>query len=341
MTHQRRGHLKLAGAIALSTLLALTACGSDSPDSSNNSSDANGSDPSADTSDELIEIIAGVAPSMSSLNLMLGIEQGFFEEEGLDVSTTPTATGAVGIPGLINDEIQVVLGGTSGSIIAVSEGIEVAIVSGGPSDHESEEGPWYGTLVDPDSGIESFKDLEGKTVALNSLNCCWEFWTKEAVEQDGGDSSALEIVQLPFAQQATALASGQVDAITTQQPFLKEAELDGFVSLGNPAAIAYDNPENVNTNYVMALSFIEEHPDVVERWRNALAKSNEYANSNPDKVREAAVEVASLDEDLVEAAPVPFFNHELDLDAIEDEAGWLVKYGVIPEAPSIDELVAP
>ncbi|UZX03111.1 ABC transporter substrate-binding protein [Arthrobacter sp. CDRTa11] len=328
---QRR--LKSISIVALALTATLTTVAGCSP--------GPGSTNGTDGSGETVDIVAGVAASMSSLNLRLGMEQGFFAEEGLNVTTVPSGTGAGGVTGLINGEIQVALGGLSGTITAASQNIPVVFVSGGIADAESPEGPWYATLVSPDSGIKSFKDLEGKTVAINSLNCCWDFWTRESVIADGGDDSKLKLVQLPFAQQATALASGQVDAITTQQPFAKQAELEGFVSIGDPAAIAYGDPENGNTNYFMAKSFVDDNPGVVERWRAALQKSTDYAKANPDKVREAAISMVSLNPDLVKAAPVPNFVVELDRNAIEKETGWLLKYGVIQNAPSVDSLIVP
>lgn len=328
---RRMNRIPIAALALAATLVAVSGCGSSGPGGS--------TDPGSDTA-ETVDIVAGVAPSMSSLNLYIGIEQGFFEEEGLNVTTAPVGTGAAGVTSLINGEFQVALGGLSGTITAVSQGIPVAFVSGGIADG-GEDGNFYATLVSPDSDITSFKDLEGKTVALNSLNCCWEFWTRESVIADGGDADAVEFVQLAFAQQADALASGQVDAITTQQPFATQAELRDFVTIGNPAAIAYDNPTAGTTNYFMAQSFIDENPGVVERWRSALQKSADYANENPDLVREEAVELVSLDPDLVEATPVPNFVVDLDLDAIEKETGWLLEHDVIQDAPSVEDTVAP
>lgn len=334
---RRMNRITLAALAAAVTLTSIAGCSSGSAPEPKPAGSAAGSDAPV----EKLDIVAGVAASMSSLDLLIGIKQGFFEDEGLNVTTTPSATGAAGVTALINGEIQVALGGLSGTITAASQGIPVVFVSGGIADTKSDEGSWYGTLVAKDSGIKSFKDLEGKKVAINSLNCCWDFWTREAVVADGGDDSKVQLVQLPFAQQAQALESGQVDAITTQQPFAKQAELKGFVSIGDPAAIAYDDPENGNTDYFMAKSFVDDHPDVVKRWRSALQKSADYANANPDAVREAAVSIASLDPDLVKAAPVPNFVVDIDTDAIKKESGWLEKYGVIPKAASIDDMVVP
>ncbi|MCU1438727.1 MAG: transporter substrate-binding protein [Naasia sp.] len=336
---RRMNRISMAALGVAVTLTAIAGCSAEpaAPPATSGSGSGSGSDAPVET----VDLVVGVAASMSSLDLLLGIEQGFFEEEGLNVTTTPAATGAAGVTALINGEIQVALGGLSGTITAASQGIPVAFVSGGIADTESEEGSWYGTLVEEGSGIESFADLEGKTVAVNSLNCCWDFWTREAINADGGDGSKVQLVQLPFAQQAQALADGQVDAITTQQPFAKQAELQGFVSIGDPAAIAYDDPENGNTNYFMAKQFVEENPGVVERWRAALQKSADYANENPDAVRQAAIDIVELDPELVEAAPVPNFVVDIDRNAIEKELSWLVDYGVIQNAPEIDDIIIP
>ncbi len=332
--HRRMNRIVLGAVVVAATVAAVSGCSSNpGPAPTDASSSGAALTP--------IDIVAGVATSMSSIDLLIGIDQGFFKDEGLNVTTVPVQTGAAGVTQLVSNQIQVALGGLSGTITAAAQGIPIVFVSGGIADTKSDAGTWYETLVSPTSGIKSFKDLAGKKVALNSVNCCWDFWTRESVAADGGDQSTLQMVQLPFAQQAAALKAGQVDAITTQQPFAKQAEQQGFVSLGDPAAIAYGNAENGNTDYFMASAFVASHPDVVTRWRAALQKSADYANANPDAVRKVAVDNVKLDSALVAAAPVPNFVSAIDKDAIQSETNWLLKYKVIPSAPSLDTMIVP
>jgi NitT/TauT family transport system substrate-binding protein len=328
-THMPKSRVAAVGA-ALALTLAIAGCAA---------SGGGDTAPSASSGGDLtpIDVVAGVAATPSATALLLGIEQGFFEEEGLSVTTQPLATGAAAIAQLINGQLTVALGGISGTVTAVSQGIPIVFISGGSTDSES--GPQYATLVKADSGIDRFKDLAGKKVALNSVSCCWDFWTREAVEKDGGDQSTLQMVQLPFAAQVDALTSGQVDAITTQQPFVTQAEMAGYKNLGNPAAIAYDDPENGNTNFFAAQQFIDSHPDFVDRWTRALQKSADYANAHPDEVRASIVSVVQTDPALVAAAPVPNYTATLNPATIEKEAGFLVKYGVLTSAPPIDQLI--
>lgn len=327
----RKNRLALIGAAAALTLV-FAGCSSTPSDSAGG--DTGGGE------QETIDIVAGVAPSSSPVALLLGIEQGFFEEEGLNVTTTPAATGAAGVTQLINGQTQVALGGLSATITAVDQGIPVRFVSGGVADHDDPKGTQYQTMVAADSDIESFADLEGKTVAVNSLKCCWEFWMREAVEKDGGDQSKVEFVQLAFPDAVTALRSGDVDAISTLQPFATNLRSEGFRDIGDSAAVAFDNPDASNTMYFMAENFIEANPTVVERWRRALQKSADYANSHPEETLAKIAEQTKTDAADLADVPLPKYISEVDRDAIEAEASFLVKYGVIDEAPSIDELVA-
>jgi NitT/TauT family transport system substrate-binding protein len=317
-----------AGALAL--LLAGCGGGSDAASSSSGTAEGQGT----------VKIVAGVAVSPSSAVLLIGQDQGFFEDEGIELELAQAASAAGGVPGLINGQLDVVLGGISGVVTAVAQGIPVQFVSGAVTDVESPQGTIYQTMVAPDSGIKSFADLEGKTVAVNSLNCCWDFWIREAVEKDGGDPSKLNLVQLPFPEQAGALRNGSVDAVSTLQPFATQMHQEGFVDIGDSPAIAYDNPKNGNTNYFMATSFLKEHPGLLERWQRAVQRSSDYANEHPDEVRALIVERVKTPADLVAAAPLPFYTAELDTDAIKKEAQFAVKYGVIDKAPSLDDLVA-
>lgn len=289
----------------------------------------------------LVSITAGVAASQSSTAIILGKEQGFFEQNGIDLNIGDAATGAGAITQVINGQQQVALGGISPVIIAASSGIPVQIVSGAVADRPSPKGAQYQTIVKKGSSIRSFRNLEGKTVAVNSVKCCWEFWMREAIEKDGGNPKAVRLVQLPFPDQVTALKQGKVDAISTLQPYATALRQQGYRDIGDTPAIAFDDPNNGNTVFYMAKSFIAEHPGIVEKWRKAVRQSSEYANAHPEETRAATVKKTKADPELVADAPLPHYTAELSRKVIETEASLAVKYGVIPSAPAYSTYVAP
>jgi NitT/TauT family transport system substrate-binding protein len=333
LSRRRKDGVALIG--TLLTLTLVTACGGgDSGDSGSSGEQGGGGEV------ETVAITAGVAASQSSTALILGGKQGFFEEEGIDLTIGQAATGAAAITQLINGDQQVALGGISPVITAAAGDIPITIVSGAVNDREDPAGSQYQTIVPADSDIRSFADLSGKTIAVNSLKCCWEFWIREAVEEDGGDPDSLNLLQVPFPEAVTALKQGEVDAISTLQPFATGLRQEGYRDICDSPAIAFDNPNNGNTVFYMSQQFIQENPGIVERWRRALEKSAEYANSHPDETRAQILEQTGADPELVESAPLPEYTAEIDRETIEKEGEFLVKYGVIEEAPGLDTLIA-
>lgn len=314
--------------LLLAGILLLAACG------------GGGEQPGA-AADGTVKIVAGVAATGSSTALQLGLDKGFFAEEGIDLEVGKAATGAAAISQIINGQQQVGLGGISPVVTAAASGIPVMLVSGSVTDRESPEGTINQTLVRGDSPIRSFGDLAGKTVAVNSVKCCWEFWIREAAAKNGVDPNSLNLVQMPFPDQVTALKQGSVDAISTTQPYATELRQQGFRDIGDSPALAFDNPNNANTLYYMSKAFVEQNPGIVEKWRRALQKSSDYANAHPDETRAKIVEQTKADPALITAAPLPFYTADIDRGTIEKEAEFAVKYGVIPQAPEYSSFVAP
>jgi len=323
-------HRRFSACVAVCALAIIAAgCGG-----SDNTSTGSGGSGQGKT----VTITVGAAQSPSAAAVELGQQKGIFKRHGIALKMAPVATGAAGVAQLVNGQIQVALGGLSGVITASSQNIPVKFVSGGVSDHPDKAGTQYQTIVSTKSGITSFKDLSDKTVAVNSLKCCWEFWTREAVEKAGGNSKSLKMVQVPFPDQVAALKQGRVQAVTTLQPFATSLIGQGYKSIGDPAAIAYDNPDNTNTNFFMSDKFISGNPDAVKRWQAALQDASEYANAHPDETRKVIATLTKGAPDLIAKMPLPRYTAALDRKAIEDEAKFLVKYGVIKQAPAYDKL---
>lgn len=291
--------------------------------------------------DGKVKIVAGVAATGSSTAMQLGLEHGFFAEEGIDLEMGKAATGAGAITQIINGQQQVALGGISPVVTAVASNIPVQLVAGSVTDRPTPEGTINQTIVRGDSPIKSFADLAGKTVAVNSVKCCWEFWMREAVAKNGVDPATLKLVQMPFPDQVTALKQGSVDAISTTQPYATELRQQGFRDIGDSPAVAFDNPNNANTLYYMSKQFIAQNPGIVEKFRRALQKSSNYANAHPDETRAKIVQQTSANPELIKAAPLPFYTAAIDRDTVQKEAQFAVKYGVIQQAPDLNALVAP
>jgi NitT/TauT family transport system substrate-binding protein len=74
-------------------------------------------------------------------------------------------------------------------------------------------------VVPANSPIKNAKDLEGKTVAVNTLNNIVHLMALAWVDKNGGNSSKVKFVEIPFPQMEPSLVAGKVDAISVQEPF--------------------------------------------------------------------------------------------------------------------------
>ena len=197
----------------------------------------------------------------------------------------------------------------------------------------------FATVVGKNSGITSFKQLEGKSVAVNSLQGNWEVSLKEAIEKDGGDPSKVKLVAIPFPDQVTALKSGRVDAISTLQPFIAQMTSQGYKSIGDPQAIGFGG----KTDSVVDVMFVgkkwaADHDAELKGFTAAMHEGNAWCNAHPDEVRKEIIAFTKASPDVVNATPVPKYTEKLGPTTTDDWSKLLVKYGILKKAPAKDQV---
>jgi len=123
--------------------------------------------PAAQAAPEKLRV--SIIPINDVTPLFAAIKQGYFAEEGLEVDTAPSAGGATGIPGLIAGSFDIVYGNVVSMLLAAQQGIDIRVVAPGTK-IETVENDTSAMVVRADSGIATGKDLEGKTVGVNTRN---------------------------------------------------------------------------------------------------------------------------------------------------------------------------
>ncbi|HXF02613.1 MAG TPA: ABC transporter substrate-binding protein, partial [Arthrobacter sp.] len=93
---------KIRAAVALAAVLALTACGGGSPSGGGGETAPAGG---GEASGGMTKINVGVIPIVDVAPIYLGKEEGFFEEEGLDLELTLAQGGAAIIPAITSGQM--------------------------------------------------------------------------------------------------------------------------------------------------------------------------------------------------------------------------------------------
>ena len=204
----------------------------------------------------------------------LGVQQGFFKEQGLEPEVTYTEGGSSNEQAIISGSVDIgVATGYLGIISAFVKGAPVRIISA-----EATGAPdmfWYARAT---SGIKSLKDLHGKTVAFSnpgsSSNLILQTLLKE---NDVTDAKMVSIGAAPNG--LPQIMTGQLDAAWSVPPTgLNELAAKQIVIIAHGNDSDSVRHETVRVNAVN-LDWFKDHRDTATRFLRAYARSVEWAYS--------------------------------------------------------------
>lgn len=323
-----RAALKTIAAAAV-LLPVLAACGGDGD---NGSQGSNGGDEGGKVS-----LTVGAIPIVDTAPIWLGKEKGFFEEEGIDLDIQVTSGGAAAVPGVVSGEFEFAFGNVVSVMVARDQGLDLRFVANGVSTTGDTEEDFSGVVVPGDSDIQSPADLVGKRVGVNNLNNIGDTTIRSIVEEDGGNPEDIDFVEVAFPDAPAAVEQGNVDAAWILDPFLSAS-----VGEGN-RVISYNyaefDPELDIAGYFTSAEYMDANPDVVESFAAAMNRSLEYAQDNPEEVRDIVGTYTEIPEDVRQEMILPAFRAEFSTDAAQKLGEAAVKYGTIQNEPDLDTML--
>ncbi|MGH3322533.1 MAG: ABC transporter substrate-binding protein [Streptosporangiaceae bacterium] len=268
--------------------------------------------------------------------LIAGVRKGFFKRHGLDVTVKRASGGAAIIPAVVSGDAQ--FGGSNmvSVLLAATKGLPIEIVGPGTFGPDSKQDGWSAILVSHDSPIKKPKDLEGKTIAVNTLKNVASETVKASLDNLGVDISKVKFTEIGFPDMLAALDQGRVDAIFEIEPFVTAGLSAGDRRVVYPY---YSTQPGIEIgSYVAREDYARKHPDVVKAFQAGLADTSRFVAQHPDEFRKVmAAEDVSHAKDLT----LPTWKDAVSLDALKKHSSLMVKFGLINKPPPLDKVVAP
>ena len=319
----------VVGALA-ALALTLTAC----------SSDGGGDTPATADTDapggETTEISMGVLPIVPSAALQLGIDEGIFAEHGFDVTLEAGQGGAALLPAVVSGQMEFAISNPLSIMLARGEGLDVRMVTG--YSHALAEGQDINSIMAlEDSGITGAADLEGRSVAVNTLRTMGEVSINEVVAQAGGDPSTIQYVEMGFPDMPAALQNGNIDVAWVPEPFQTILSDTGAEIISH--TYQETMPGVATMSVVTSGSLAESDPDLIERFVAAVDEVTAFAQDNPDLVRETLTTFLEMDEELAAEVLLEDFGAEIDRAAMQSLADLSLEYGVLSEPVDMDSFM--
>lgn len=184
--------------------------------------------PQTGTSAEKVRV--GLLPLTSSAPIFIGVEEGFFVREGLDLELKFMQAAQPIAAALAAGEIEVgATGLTAGLYNALATGLDAKIVA-----DKGREWPGYrltGIVVGKaawERGIRKVEDLRNMKVGVTQIGSTFHYMLGNILQKHGIPFSQVQVVPLGGLQAlAEALASEKLEAVYIAQPLCSEAEARG------------------------------------------------------------------------------------------------------------------
>lgn len=288
-------------------------------------------------SGEFTEITLGVLSIAPSAAVQYGLDNGIFEEHGLEVTLEPGQGAAAMLPAVETGQMDFAVGNALSVLVAIDQGLDMRIVTG--YSHSMAEGDDInGVVVRTGEGLDSWSDLEDHTVAVNVLNGQGDLTIMEAVAQDGGDPDAIGLTEIDFPEMAAQLEVGNIDAAWLPEPFLAQALAEEeFELLGHP------NQEVIPGLPTMISftsgSFAEENPETVEQFKTAMDDVLEQAESDPEGTAAALAEFLDMPEEAAAEVNMEEFDSDPRAEQLNTMGELMVEYGFVDDAPDLDAII--
>lgn len=223
----------------------------------------------------------------------VAMSQGFFEEEGLTVELTNGGGADKVMTAVVSGQSDIGLAGPEASIYVYNQGKE---------DHTQiiaqltkRDGSF---LMGRTNEAFSWESLRGKTVIGGRKGGVPEM-TLEYVLRQNGLTPGVDVfvdTSVQFNMMAGAFTGGQGDYVTLFEPTATQVEQTGqgytLVSIGQ------ESGEIPYTAYFANESWLEENPDIAQKFVNAIAKAQKWVQEHTDREVAEAIQDQFPDTDL-------------------------------------------
>src|SRR5215208_3372386 len=170
-----------------------------------------------------VEDTAGVPSAF----LEYGVQKGFFKKRKLTVNVKPSQGGATVVPAVVSGNVDIGGSNLVSVLLAQGKGIPLKIVAPGTFVQADRKKDFSAILVKGSSDIRSPKDLEGKTLAVNTLKNVAEVTAKASLSKKGVDVSKIKLTEVDFPDMNAAIEQGRVDAAFVIEPFVTQGVAAG------------------------------------------------------------------------------------------------------------------
>ena len=262
-------------------------------------------------------------------------EQGFFSQLGADVGTMPS--GQAVVAAVASREIDLGFGNLVAFVQAFARGSPIRVLAAGQL-FRVEDSKSFALVVRADSPYQVAKDLNGKKVGANARVAIVGVGARAWIDRNGGDSSTVQLVEVPFGTVEKALETGRADAVSTT--FSDLAAVKNIRVLGSPTDAI--GPPFIGSAWYARTAWISANRELARRYAQALMKAGQWANTHQDDSGQILTKYLRLTPEEVRSLKGHrvIYGERLDPSLMQPIISVAARYGIIPKAFPAGDMVA-
>ena len=204
-------------------------------------------------------------------DIYVGIKDGIFAKNGLNVKLVKLNTSSQLVPALVGGSVQIGVGVADDTAAAILKNIPLKFIG-------LSEGT-YNLEVWGDSSIKSVQDLVGKKVAVSAPNSESDFGLTALLAKNNiPESSVQRIYAGSIPAMVSALESGSANALLTQPPQGTATGKKGYVKIADLSNLPF-----AVGSYTVTAAYAQSNPEVLQRWANAEVQNLAFIHDHPNK----------------------------------------------------------
>jgi NitT/TauT family transport system substrate-binding protein len=271
----------------------------------------------------------GATASLAAAQVFYARELGMFARSGLDVDVEILASGGVVAEAIAGGSLE--LGIVDSVTLAAAHSRGVPLVFVAPATIFTKKNPSYVLMVAADSPIKTARDLNGKTIAVNSIRNILQIPTQAWIDNNGGDSTSIKWIELSLAAMGTALINGNIDGASVAEPFITNNLDTGKVRMISIAQKGIA-PEFLFSGWAAKRDWVERNPEAAKKLVAVFADAARWGNANPGPSSDIVVKVTKMPSDIASRLIRTYYGEHVDVKLLQPVIDAAAKYGAIPAA---------